>query len=438
MRPRVLLAATSCWFSTARLAIALARAECDVEINCPFGHPVTHRRAGSKIHPYLFFAPLRSIASAIAAARPDAIIPCDDLARSHMVRLYGRLGRGGASAEAERTVLRNSLGEASMMSVPNGRSELMALAHQLGVRAPATAPVHRREDLTKWFVENPLPVVLKTDGSFGGRGVRIADSLVDADHAWRALRTPPSAGRAIKRAIVNRDTSYVVPWLRRTRPVVNAQRFVSGRDANCTVACWKGTMLACITAVVLETVDSLGPASVVRVIDNQEMSDAAAAIVSRLKLSGLIGFDFILDEPTGAAYLIEMNPRATQICHLPLGMDRDLLRPLRAVLAGEPLLRPAVPVTENDVIALFPQEWLRDSQSAFLTTAYHDVPWEEPDLLRRCLTETIEFRAWCRLSAAARATRAWLADAKRKGLGRPDGRRAAIENRTGHADVGRD
>src|SRR5262249_26299391 len=155
-----------------------------------------------------------------------------------------------------------------------------------------------------------------------------------------------------------------------------------------------------------QTMDSLGPASVVRVIEHQEMLEAATAIVSRLKLSGLIGFDFILDAGTGAAHLIEMNPRATQLCHLPLGMGRDLLRPLRAVLAGEPLLRPAAPATDNEVIALFPQEWLRDSSSAFLGTAYHDVPWEEPALLRRCLRETPEFRAWCRLSAAAKATRA--------------------------------
>jgi hypothetical protein len=42
-------------------------------------------------------------------------------------------------------------------------------------------------------------------------------------------------------------------------------------------------------------------------------------------------------------------------------------------------------VTENDVIALFPQEWLRDPQSPFLRTAYHDVPWHESEFLRACV-----------------------------------------------------
>ena len=107
-----------------------------------------------------------------------------------------------------------------------------------------------------------------------------------------------------------------------------------------------------------------------------------------------------------------MNARATQICHMQLGTDRDLLAPLRAVLSGE-APRQTVPVTEGDVIALFPQEWLRDSTSKFLSTGYHDVPWDEPALLRECLTDTIEFRTWSRLSKAARATKAWLAGTSR-------------------------
>ena len=436
MTPRILLAATSSWFATARLATAFMSAGCAVEVVCPLGHPATRSRA---MHPYLFFAPLHSIGAAIRAARPDLIIPCDDLARSHMVRLYGRPERMGASVGAWRTLLEDSLGEPSMMSVPTARSELIALAQELGMRAPTMVVVRTREELRTWLRERPFPAVLKTDESYGGRGVRIVGSPTEADHAWRALSTPPSPARAIKRAFVNRDMNYIVPCLRRTRPVVNAQTFVSGRDANCTVACWKGTILGSVTAVVLETVGMLGPASVIRLIENREIAAAVEVIVGRLKLSGLIGLDFILEERTGHAHLIELNPRATQICHLSLGTGRDLLGPLRAVLSGEPLRR-TVPVTERDVIALFPQEWLRDSTSAFLRTAYHDVPWDEPDLLRRCLTETIEVRAWARLSHAARITRRGiLAERHEKRLrtfgGPMRDRRAAIAARRRRAEI---
>jgi hypothetical protein len=42
-------------------------------------------------------------------------------------------------------------------------------------------------------------------------------------------------------------------------------------------------------------------------------------------------------------------------------------------------------VTESDTIALFPQEWMRDPASEYLTSGYHDVPWEEPELIRACV-----------------------------------------------------
>jgi hypothetical protein len=48
-------------------------------------------------------------------------------------------------------------------------------------------------------------------------------------------------------------------------------------------------------------------------------------------------------------------------------------------------IQPVPKVTENETIALFPQEWARDPKSEFLQSAYHDVPWEEPELIRSCV-----------------------------------------------------
>ncbi len=41
--------------------------------------------------------------------------------------------------------------------------------------------------------------------------------------------------------------------------------------------------------------------------------------------------------------------------------------------------------TENDTIAFFPQEWLRDPASPFLRSGHHDVPWEESEFIRECV-----------------------------------------------------
>ena len=92
----------------------------------------------------------------------------------------------------------------------------------------------------------------------------------------------------------------------------------------------------------------------------------------------------MLEQNSGDPYLLEMNPRATQAGHLTLGEGRDLPAALCAVMCGKPV-RPSSKITENDTIAYFPQEWLRDPKSVFLKTAYHDVPWEAPDFVRVCV-----------------------------------------------------
>jgi hypothetical protein len=159
---------------------------------------------------------------------------------------------------------------------------------------------------------------------------------------------------------------------------------IQGYDATTSVACWQGKVVASIGFDVLHTSNAKGPASVLKLNENSEMVSAAEKIASRLRLSGLYGFDFMIDAETGSSHLIEMNPRATQTSHLPLGPGRDLPAALWTACSGEPV-QETKSVTENNVIALFPNEWHRNPASCFLSTAYHDVPWEERNLTRECV-----------------------------------------------------
>jgi hypothetical protein len=199
--------------------------------------------------------------------------------------------------------------------------------------------------------------------------------------------------RAAKHALLDRDATLIWPSLRRRQFVVNAQAFVEGKEATTAVACWRGIVLAALHFEVVNKRSSSGPATVVRRIDNPEMSAAAEKMARKLNLSGVHGFDFMLEEQTGQAYLIELNPRATQVCHLALGAGRDIPAALYAAASGKDA-QPAPIVTEKDTIALFPQEWTRDSESQFLRTAYHDVPWEEPELIRDCVNNRRKQSSW--------------------------------------------
>ncbi|MGA8440693.1 MAG: ATP-grasp domain-containing protein [Candidatus Sulfotelmatobacter sp.] len=392
-RPTVLVATTSRWYPTVRLAMALAKAGCSVEVVCPTAHPLVKTQAAAKIHFYHGLAPLHSFAAAIEEARPDLIIPGDDLAARHLHRLHARERSKRKSDSPICARIEHSLGAAENFPMAYERAAFMELACEQGIRVPNTEAIANLDDLKDWIVRNGFPAVLKANGTSGGDGVRVVRTVEEAERAFRSLQAPPRWLRAVKRAVVDHDATLLGPAFLRRQFVMNAQTFVAGREATSAVACWQGKVLAALHFEVINKRSAAGPATVVRLIENAEMSSAADKMVRRLNLSGLHGFDFMLEEQTGEAYLIEMNPRATQVGHLALGLGRDIPAALYAALSGK-AVHPVPRVTENQTIALFPQEWIRDPESPFLRSAYHDIPWEEPELVRDCVSNRRRQSTW--------------------------------------------
>ena len=393
MKPTVLVAATTRWLPTARLAIALANAGCAVEAVCPSRHALAKTTAVRKVHPYRGLMPTASFAAAITSARPDLIVPGDDLATRHLHSLYDRERRRGKAGAPICELIERSLGAPESFPVVNSRAPFIELAQKDGIRVPQTAIIGNIDDLKEWGRQRGFPAVLKTNGSSGGYGVRIVSTLKEAERAFRELQAPPLLARVAKRSVVDQDLTLIWPLLLRRRPVVNAQTFVAGREATSLVACWKGAVLAGLHFEVLNKQDPTGPASVLRLITNADMSGAAEKMARRLNLSGLHGFDFMLEAHTGKPYLIEINPRATQVGHLALGPGRDLPAALYAAMTGR-AVQEAPRVTEKDTVTLFPQEWARNPESPFLQSGYHDVPWGEPELIRACVRRRRKWAAW--------------------------------------------
>jgi hypothetical protein len=381
MTPKILLVTTRRWFATARLGSALAQAGCYVQAMCPSDHLLTKARAVRGTYRYSGLLPLKSLRGAIEAAQPDMIIPCDDLAATHLHHLYALAAQSATASPKILALLERSLGNPAYFSAVDSRNAFMSVAREEGVRAPKTAVVTTSADLVSWLKENGLPAVLKVDGTHGGAGTEIVQRLDDAESSFHKLNDGVLMSRVAKRALFGRDMAVARSWLQNNKSVVNIQCVVPGPDASSSVACWQGEVLAMIQFEVLRKTNPKGSASVLRLIDNPEISATVKKMVARIGLSGLVGFDFILEEQTGHPYLIELNPRATQTCHLRLGNGRDLVGALRSKISGE--APQSVPrATDNDVIALFPQEWQKTPDSEFIKSAFHDVPWEEPELVR--------------------------------------------------------
>jgi len=380
-RPSVVVVATVHWASTTRLCLALAESGFEVVALAPDGHAL-HRLNGivarsigrTRAHG------LSEIIRTVESRAPDLLVPADERAIDFMRILYLRsIGGKGRNAGQMAALIEASLGSPSAFVFAAQKSRLISLAQREGLLVPATNVVDDILELRRLVAKAQFPLVLKRDGTCGGQGVRIVSNAADAERSFVGLRTSAGPLATLKKALKKLDLSYL-DGLCGNRPVITLQKYIVGLPANRAVVCHRGQVLAGLSVEALETMDATGPATVIRVIDSPEMSDAAARVVRHLGLSGFVGFDFMLEAATGRAYLIEMNGRPTQICHLALDADSDMIGALAARLPSMVRRRP-IPNINGPTVALFPQESWRDPDSGYLTSAFHDVPRHLPEFI---------------------------------------------------------
>jgi thioesterase domain-containing protein len=346
---RPLILTTMRWFAVARLSHALIEAGFSVAACRPRGHALELVDGLTGDYRLNRLWRLRSLVAAIRQAQPDIILPDDERALVLLRRLYPLVRR--TDPEMAELVAR-SLGNVDDWPLIVSRTALANLARSLDVTAPATEVVGSAEAAAKWSGQS---IVMKTDGSWGGRGVAVLPADADLREAWRTMSNPPGLPRALKRMVFNLETGPLNAWLRRVHPVVNVQGYVEGSEAIATVACLRGEVQAIVCLEVVQASEPKGPAAIVRIIDHPGMAEAARRLVGRFGLSGFCGFDFILDAQ-GTAHLLELNPRVTPTCHLLVEGDHQRAR----------------------TIALFPPETVSVADTTPL-----DLPLRAPALLHR-------------------------------------------------------
>jgi hypothetical protein len=238
LKPTVLVVTTSRWFPTARLAVALTNAGCSVKAICPSGSPIIEITVLDHAFSFRGLAPLKSIAAAIAAAKPDLLVSGDDLATWHLHRLYEASNPKDHRGADTRALIARSLGSPEYFSIVDDRASFMRAAQESGVRVPQTAVIADFRDFETSQIG--FPAVLKANGTSGGDGVRVVRSEQEAQAAFHRLEAPPLLARAIKRAIFDQDTTLLRPSLQQRKSAVNAQSFIAGREATSATACWQG------------------------------------------------------------------------------------------------------------------------------------------------------------------------------------------------------
>lgn len=390
MTVKVLLATTVRWPSAGRLAGAFAAAGCRVAALLPAEHPAARSRYFEHIHPYRPLADVASLLRATEQSHPDLIVALDDRATSLLLRAQARAPEHIAS------LIARSLGCPKNYAQLMSRSGFIEAARAADIRTPLTCAITSEADLEDALGAIGIPAVLKADGTWGGDGVAVVRDRDEALQAWRRLVNPPSLLRSAVRAIRRSDVHFLRAALDATPPAISLQQFIPGEPVTTSFACWQGKLLAANHFQTLAAQQANGPASVLQRIDDSDMQEFAVRLAARFELSGLHGLDYMRDAE-GRVHLIEINPRSPQTSYLSFGAGHDLVSMLvsRADGTGH-APRARVP---GDVVALFPQEWLRDPTSPYLTSAFHDVPWDDPGLIR----------AWMESRAAQPALGKWRA-----------------------------
>jgi glutathione synthase/RimK-type ligase-like ATP-grasp enzyme len=371
----------------ARISIALANVGFLVAALTPRGHPVRAARKIPRHFAYRTRSGLKSASRAIELWNPDLLVCTDDPAVRELQILHQR-----AAASHDRAgvyiagLIERSLGPPTSFSAIANKSELLALAEREGLRCPKTSVSPATRAFQSVNAKLDYPLVVKADQSDGGRGVRIVGGEAELRAAVWELQTPCTwRGRRIFGAILGSEA--LSPFKLPLRRTISLQEHIAGRPSNRAVICWKGNVLAGISVEVIEVTHEKGPASVVRLIDHPEMAAVCERMVKRLQLSGFVGFDFMLDS-ADRAWLLEMNPRVTQTCHFFLADAPNLPGALYKEITRQ-LPRPASAPLRADLIALFPNEIIRSQFGNYLHSCHHDVPWEEPELVRRVLNRAL-------------------------------------------------
>ncbi len=385
--PSILLVATCWWPSTARFAQLLIHAGCEVSILCPPGHPARAVPGIRALAQNAFF-PHRSISRAVDADAPDLIIPVDE-------RAVGLLhGLSEIGSDQLRQLVERSLGPASGYCITSSRPRLLELAAHLGIAIPPSAVLPNRATLGKWLNHIPGPWVLKVDGSSSGSGVFNVETPQNAYAVLKNLQNRPwRLLVALKRLLVNRDPFWLADWLRHAPPQITAQAHVAGHPADLAMFCWNGEVRAATMAEAVTNAGKNRPTTMARLIDREDFMVAAKTLATALNLTGFYGLDFMIDDATGKAFLIELNPRPTPLANLRLDQERDLVGAAITALTGEPTFVTS-DAPAGKLVAYFPNAWVSKQHDPRMATAIQDAPWDEPALLAEMLRPMWPDRQW--------------------------------------------
>lgn len=363
----------------ARLPAALVRSGWQVFTLCPKDSFLAHTRFSQRIEGLgSAESALNDLTQAVAQCQPDVLLPgCEDA-----VRWFQHIARATAQPDtmADKlhllTLVRRSLGHPGSFNATLSKTQLQGTAQRLGLRVPAQVPAPTIEAAVSAAHQLGYPLVLKCEHGHAGQQVRICHHEAELRQNHQHLL----AGRPGQH--------------------IDAQQHITGTTAICAGVAQDGMLLEQVFALKVHTHPGpTGPSSVLRfaAADQVHLLDQASAMLATLihhfRYNGFCAIDGIVQTGTDELYLLEFNPRPVPLSALGRLAGHDLCLAYARVVGGSSTATgPATETPVSSEVVLFPNEWLRDTQSSYLHGAYHDVPWDDPPLLKAIVNSVVKPR----------------------------------------------
>lgn len=372
----VLLVSTATrWLGTARMPRVLARAGFAVALLTPADSLAEKSRYLTRIGRLPANATpmqwLQAFIRMVEVGPPQFVVPCDEMA----VRLLFALvldpppSLPAPLAASLRTLITESLGDPGFYAASIDKTMLPAAAETLGVRVPRYAVADSVDEAIAHAMALGYPVFLKRRFGFAGQGAAVAATPGELVVAAQQLLRPDQLDLGDNRL---------------PRLLVQAQ--VNGPHHSQALVALRGVPLAGFAWERHSATSAVkGQTTVLRFIDSPETRALSETLCRGFGIGGFFNVQFIVDERTGAAHLLEINRRIVTHMHLGERVGTDLGRALHGVLEGVTTV--TAPATDDvgGSVVVFPREWLRDPGSRLLTELPVDVPWDEPELLEAML-----------------------------------------------------
>jgi carbamoylphosphate synthase large subunit len=207
------------------------------------------------------------------------------------------------------------------------KTRLDLLAREIGVDTPTTYAPQSMAEATELIARVPLPVVIKMRQTSGAAGFRKASTRKELEEHYadvvRVNRLPESDLPMIQELIVGPTT--------------------------CTLhLCNHGAVVGEVMYQGVRTMPRTGGTTVCRESrPDPACQEAAARIIRRLGFHGFCGFDFVMQEGTGRAYLVDGNCRITPGVAMAFHGGCDLIGAWLRMVSGGPAEQ--LPATRSGV-----------------------------------------------------------------------------------------